>query len=109
DYESPGCTHCYAVRLLWRMAHNPNKTISGPLEGVVAKKRAGNPHLTGKLALRGDRLEWPLKWKEPRRIFVPSHGDLFHPDVPSDFIDESLAVMALTPHHTYPVLTKSGG
>lgn len=106
DYESPGCTHCYAVPLLWRMAHNPNPAISGPLQGVVAKNAAGKLHFTGKVALREDRLDWPLKWKEPRQIFVPSHGDLFHPSVPDWFIDKVFAVMALCPQHTFQVLTK---
>ncbi len=106
DYESPGCANCYAVPLLWRMAHNPNQAISGPLQGVVAKNAAGKLHFTGKVALREDRLEWPLKWKEPRQIFVPSHGDLFHPSAPDWFIDKVFAVMALCPQHTFQVLTK---
>jgi protein gp37 len=106
DYESPGCTNCYAVPLLWRMSHNPHQAISGPLQGVVAKTAAGKLHFTGKIALREDRLDWPLKWKEPRRIFLPSHGDLFHPSVPDWFIDKVFAVMALCPQHTFQVLTK---
>lgn len=106
DYESPGCTNCYAVPLLWRMAHNPNAAISGPLQGVVAKNTAGKLHFTGKVALREDRLTWPLQWKEPRKIFVPSHGDLFHPAVPDEFIDRVFAVMSVCPQHTFQVLTK---
>jgi protein gp37 len=106
DYESPGCTHCYAVPLVWRMAHHPNPTISAPLQGVVAKNARGKLHFTGKVALRDDRLDWPLKWGEPRKIFVPSHGDLFHPAVPDEFIDRVYAVMAMCPSHTFQVLTK---
>src|SRR5438034_779077 len=78
DYESPGCTNCYAVPLVWRLAHNPNPKISAPLQGLVAKNAAGVLHWTGKLALREDRLADPLGWKAPRKIFVPSHGDIFH-------------------------------
>ena len=105
SYESPGCTHCYAVSLIWRMAHNPDPKISKPLKGLVRKQ--GDKILwTGKIALREDRLAWPLGWRRPRRIFVPSHGDLFHPDVPDDFIDKVFAVMALCPQHTFQVLTK---
>lgn len=106
DYESPGCSHCYAVPLLWRLSHNPNRTISGPLQGVVAKNSAGKLHFTGKVALREDRLDWPLKWRKPMKIFLPSHGDLFHPAVPDEFIDKVFAVMALAPQHTFQVLTK---
>ena len=105
DYDSPGCTHCYAVRLLWRLAHNPNPTISQPLQGLV-EKRGGKLVWTGKVALRRDRMDWPMKWTKPQKIFLPSHGDLFHDDVPDDFIDRVWAVMALTRHHTYQVLTK---
>jgi protein gp37 len=47
-----------------------------------------------------------LRWSKPRRIFVNLMGDLFHPDVPDDFIDRVFAVMALSPQHTFQVLTK---
>jgi protein gp37 len=53
-----------------------------------------------------DALLKPLRWKKPRRIFVNSMSDLFHPGVPDEWIDKVFAVMALTPHHTYQVLTK---
>lgn len=106
DYESPGCTHCYAVPLLWRMSHHPDPKISGPLNGVVEKRDKGKLVFTGKVALREDRLDWPLKWKTPKKIFLPSHGDLFHAAVPDEFIDRVFAVMALAPHHTFQVLTK---
>ena len=105
SYESPGCTHCYAVPLIWRMAHNPDPKISKPLKGLV-RKQGAKLLWSGKVALREDRLGWPIAWRAPRRIFVPSHGDLFHPDVPDDFIDKVFAVMALCPQHTFQVLTK---
>lgn len=106
DYESPGCKLCYAVPLIWRMSHNPNPKISAPLQGLVRKTNEGILVWTGQLALREDRLIWPFEWKDPLFIFVPSHGDLFHPDVPDEFIDKVFAVMALTVRHTYQVLTK---
>lgn len=110
DPVSQGCVFCYAVPLLWRMAHNPNEKISAPLQGLVEQhtNAAGETILrfTGKLALREDRLDWPLKWKTPRMIFVPSHGDIFHKDVPDEFLDKIFAVMALCPQHTFQVLTK---
>jgi protein gp37 len=106
DYESPGCANCYAVPLIWRLAHNPNQKIAAPLQGLVEKNAAGALHWTGKLALRDDRLTDPLSWKKPRRIFVPSHGDIFHPAVPDEFLDKIFAAMALCPQHTFQVLTK---
>jgi len=53
-----------------------------------------------------DRLDQPLRWRRPRRIFVDSMADLFHEDVPEEFIDRVFAVMALSPQHTFQVLTK---
>lgn len=110
DPVSQGCVRCYAVPLLHRLAHNPNQTISAPLHGLVEKhvNAAGETILrfTGKLALREDRLGWPLGWKKPRMIFVPSHGDIFHKDVPNEFLDKIFAVMALCPQHTFQILTK---
>lgn len=106
DYDSPGCTHCYAVNVIWRLAHNPLAKIADPLQGLVAKNAAGHLHWTGKVALREDRLAWPMRWREPRRIFVPSHGDIFHEDVPDKFLDKIFGVMALCHRHTFQVLTK---
>jgi len=51
-------------------------------------------------------LDKPLHWKKPRRIFVCSMSDLFHPQVPFEFIDKVFAAMALCPQHTFQVLTK---
>lgn len=110
DPYSQGCVGCYAVPLLWRMAHNPDPKISAPLQGLVEKhiNRAGVTILrfTGKLALREDRLSWPLDWKTPRMIFVPSHGDIFHKDVPDEFLDRIFDVMERATWHTFQVLTK---
>src|SRR3546814_17549983 len=48
----------------------------------------------------------PLRWARPRRIFWNAHGDLFHENVPDEWIDRCFAVMALTPQHVHQVLTK---
>jgi protein gp37 len=53
-----------------------------------------------------ERLDQPLRWTKPRRVFVNSMSDLFHESVPSEFICAVFGVMALTPQHTYQVLTK---
>lgn len=53
-----------------------------------------------------DRLDAPLRWRKPRRVFVNSMSDLFHDDVRDDFIDRVFATMQLAPHHTFQILTK---
>jgi len=53
-----------------------------------------------------DRLDKPLRWRKPRRVFVNSMSDLFHEDVPDDFIEEVFARMAIAPKHTFQILTK---
>lgn len=106
DYVSPGCRNCYAVNVVNRLSANPNSKVSAPMGGLVAKNSAGRLHWTGKVALRHDRLDWPLKWKQPRRIFVSSHGDLFHEDVSDEFISQVFAIMSLSSQHTFQVLTK---
>jgi protein gp37 len=63
-------------------------------------------HFNGVVRCHPDVLELPKKWKRPRLIFVNSMSDLFHQDVPFDFIDHVFDVMYATPQHTYQVLTK---
>lgn len=110
DPVSPGCANCYAVPLLHRLAGNPNAKISAPLQGLteVHTNAAGKRVLrfTGNVVLREDRLDWPRRWREPRRIFVPSHGDLYHKDVPDSFIDRVHNAMLGARQHTYQILTK---
>ncbi len=97
---SPGCTNCYAMR----MAGTRLKTTK-PYSGLTQDTKAG-PVWNGQVRFLEERLTRPLKWRKPRRVFVNSMGDLFHEDVPDDWIDRVFAVMALTPQHTYQVLTK---
>nr|WSX25511.1 phage Gp37/Gp68 family protein [Streptomyces tubercidicus] len=59
--------------------------------------------------LRPDKLTLPLTWKKPRRVFVNSMSDLFHKDIPDEYIAKVFAVMAATPQHTYQLLTKRHG
>lgn len=110
DPVSQGCVDCYVVPLLWRMQHNPDSKIADPIQGVIEKhvNRAGESILrfTGKVVCRDDRLDWPLKWKRPRMIFVPSHGDIFHKKVPDTFLDRIFEMMERADWHTYQVLTK---
>ncbi len=97
---SPGCQHCYAMKLAGgRLRNHPSRA------GLTQPSKAG-PVWTGKVRLWEPWLTQPFDWKTPRRIFVCAHGDLFHEDVPDEWIDKVFAVMALTPQHTYQVLTK---
>jgi protein gp37 len=87
---SPGCAHCYA------------ETFAERWRGVK-----GHPYEQGfDLRLVPEKLMEPLSWRKPRRVFVNSMSDLFQDGVPDEYIDRVFAVMALTPQHTYQVLTK---
>jgi protein gp37 len=59
-----------------------------------------------RVTLHPDRLEQPAKWRKPRRVFVCSMGDLFHPDVPLEFISEVWTRMSWAPEHRFLILTK---
>ncbi len=95
---SPGCDNCYAIGVSARMIANPK--VDG-YDGTVA-----GGDWTGQINLLRDRLDQPLRWKRPRRIFVNSMSDLFHPDVPDEFINDVFGVMAKADWHQFQVLTK---
>jgi protein gp37 len=81
---SPGCKFCYAERLTERWGRGPFRNVQ----------------------LHRERLELPLRWRAPRRIFVNSMSDLFHERVPDAFIDDVFDVMRRASHHIFQVLTK---
>jgi len=87
---SIGCLNCYAERFAMRL------------------KAAGNRNYTNgfRVTLHPELLKMPLRWKHPRTIFVNSMSDLFHKDVPFDFISEIFSVMSRASHHRFQVLTK---
>lgn len=87
---SPGCDHCYAETFAERFRGVPGHHFENGFD----------------VTLRPERLDQPLRWKRPRRIFTNSMSDLFHKDVPDRFIAEVFAVMALAPQHTFQMLTK---
>jgi protein gp37 len=90
DQVSPGCAHCYA------------KTFSERFRGVPA-----HPFEQGfDLKLWPDRLELPLRWRQPKLVFVNSMSDLFHERVPFDHIAAVFDVMGRAEQHTFQVLTK---
>lgn len=97
---SPGCTNCYAMQLAGtRLKHHPSRA-------GLTREVNGNHVWTGHVRFNADWLTQPLRWSKPRRIFVGAHTDLFHPNVPDEWLDQIFAVMALTPHHIYQILTK---
>ena len=87
---SEGCQNCYARRMANRLRGRCGYPADDPF----------------KVTLHKDRLEEPLRWKKPRRVFVCSMGDLFHEDVPFEFIASVFGVMANSLQNTYMVLTK---
>lgn len=111
---SPGCTNCYAMRMAWRLGHIEKASGRLEMDGVsipgtylpTTNAVNGNPVWTGIVKLNEQALALPLRWKKPRRIFVNSMSDLFHENVPDEWIDRVFAVMALCPQHTFQVLTK---
>lgn len=87
---SSGCLHCYAEIMARRLC------------AMRVDKYRNGFHVT----LHEDCLDEPLAWKKPKTIFVCSMSDLFHKDVPFEFIDKVFSVIKRTPHHRYQILTK---
>jgi protein gp37 len=83
---SPGCTHCYAEAITKRFTQNFPQGFD--------------------LTLHPERLQEPMRWRTPSRIFVNSMSDLFHEEVPISFLRDVFEVIRQTPHHIYQVLTK---
>ncbi len=103
---SPGCAYCYAVKEVLRMAGNPNPKVSSANRGLAHRQANGLLNWTGIVRTLPERLAKPFEWSSPLKVFVNSLSDLFHRDVPMEFIRRAFAVMAATPHHTYQLLTK---
>lgn len=96
---SAGCDHCYAAKLTKRLAAmGQSKYI-----GLINPKKK---HFNGVVKLHPDGLEQPLKWKKPQVIFVNSMSDLFHKDVPLDFIQEVFDIMRRADWHQFQILSK---
>lgn len=92
---SAGCKHCYAETVagrFWAKQYPPNAD--------------GSPRRFTDVRCHPERLEEPLRWRKPRRVFVNSMSDLFHEDVPDEFIAAVFGVMAACPQHTFQALTK---
>lgn len=87
---SPGCLHCYAERMSKRLKGMGNSNYANGFE----------------LTLQPKMLKRPLEWKSPKRIFVNSMSDLFHKDIPTEYIEQVFSVMREAHWHQFQVLTK---
>lgn len=120
---SAGCDHCYARTLInkWFAANVKAAVAAGftrPRDGLtvveLARKAGVRLPYSALQAARPfssvqcwpSRLTEPGKWREPRRVFVNSLSDVFHPDVPDEFRDQMFAVMEQNPRHVFQILTK---
>ena len=98
DRVSPGCANCYAL------------TYAGRLKAMGQEKyqrdggKASGPGFG--VTMHEDELAAPARWRRPRRVFVNSMSDLFHEDVPDEFIARVFTAMAVAPQHDFLVLTK---
>lgn len=87
---SQGCKNCYAERMAKRLR-------------AMGSDRYRNEFA---VTLHPDLVDTPKRWRSPRVIFVNSMSDLFHPDIPSEYIERVFRTMVDCPHHTFQVLTK---
>ena len=98
---SPGCTNCYAMRMAARLQAMGQEKYHG-----LTRRSGGRAVWEGRVRCDERSLGIPTKWSKPRRIFVNSMSDLFHPDVPKEFVSKIWSVMAVCGHHTFQILTK---
>ncbi len=105
---SKGCTNCYAMLMAARLEAMAEAGQPGLVHYAGTTERAKTGAVwTGKIGIAPhSTLIQPMRWKKSRMIFVNSMSDLFHPDVTDAQRDRIFAVIALTPHHTYQILTK---
>lgn len=98
---SAGCTNCYAMRMAARLQAMGHAKYAG-----TTRKSGGRYVWTGRVNVDPFSLSAPLEWRRSKRIFVNSMSDLFHAEVPTEFIQQVWAVMAQCPQHHFQVLTK---
>jgi len=87
---SDGCKNCYAIKMAHRLQ-------------AMGQKRYKNGF---KVSLHPDLLDIPLKWKKPRMVFVNSMGDMFHEEIPLDYIKRVFDIMVRAERHIFQILTK---
>jgi protein gp37 len=109
---SEGCRNCFAVRQAIRFAdagelEDPGVWLRkpGPFHGFVKSTPQG-PRWTGRVELIPEKLDEPLRWRKPQRVFVNSMSDLFHEALSDEAIAAVFGVMASARQHTFQILTK---
>lgn len=97
------CDNCYAIPFVHRGLHESHRGVT-----KIRPKDAARPGVdwNGTVRTLPERLADPLRWRKPRRIFVGSMTDLFHPQIPFEYVAAVFGVMQATPWHTYLLLTK---
>jgi protein gp37 len=101
--ETGGCLNCYAARMAARNLPEMRSPTTGEPFAVM---RESGPRWTGHVELIPEKLDEPLRWRKPRRVFVNSMSDLFHEALAHAEIARVFAVMADAPQHTFQILTK---
>ena len=98
---SAGCTNCYAMQMARRLEAMGVEKYKG-----LTRKSGSRTVWKGIVHEDHDSLDIPVRWRKPRKVFVNSMSDLFHPSISSDFISKVWSVMERTPRHSYQILTK---
>ena len=98
---SPGCKHCYAMRMAARLDSMGMRKYKD-----LTRNSGRGPIWNGAIRYDEATLDIPLRWRKPRLVFVNSMSDLFHADVPEWFIVRVWKTMAAAPQHTFQILTK---
>jgi len=98
---SAGCTNCYAMQMARRLEAMGVEKYKG-----LTRRSGSRTVWNGNVQEDHASLAIPMRWKKPRKVFVNSMSDLFHPEVSSDFISSVWSVMKETPRHSYQILTK---
>src|SRR3990167_4577580 len=101
--EKGGCLNCYAALMASRNLPGMRSPTTGQ---AYARRTKSGPRWTGRVELIPEKLDEPLHWRKPRRVFVNSMSDLFHEALPEEVMARVFDVMALADRHTFQVLTK---
>lgn len=101
---SEGCTNCYAIRMAARL-----NAMGHPMYQGLTRRSGKRTQWTGRISIDESALEIPLRWRKPTRIFVNSMSDLFHEDIPQDFLVRVWDVMGRASQHEFQILTKRPG
>ena len=104
---SEGCQNCYAERMAHRQAHMEEAKAGRKSKyGQVVSEGPNHGKWNGRTIFVESSIKTPLYWQKPSKIFVGSMTDIFRPTVPFAWVDQIFAIMALSPQHTFQVLTK---